>query len=141
MVAFPSYEYDIGISEDAQWSHYFDFQYPLPQQFQSIQNRRVLYQLEKNGDKLIKERQVDHWIYFKTPIDKDAFFKKIENDGFKIFDDDHDPKLGITPYRLHISRIDKVDHNSIDDHTLYLWGLAQECNGEYDGWETSVEKE
>jgi hypothetical protein len=61
MVAFPGYEYDFGIKEDIKWNHYFEFQYPLPRQFQSIQNRRVLYQLEKNGDTLVKERRVDHW--------------------------------------------------------------------------------
>jgi len=141
MIAFPYYEYDFGIKDDIKWDHYFEFQYPLPRQFQSIQNRRVLDQLEKKGETLVKERQVDHWLYFKTSNDKDAFLQKIKNDRFNIIDDDYNIIYGASPYRLHISRIDKVDFNNVDNYTLYLWELAQECNGEYDGWETSVEKE
>ncbi len=141
MIAFPYYEYDFGIKEDIKWDHYFEFQYPLPRQFQSIQNRRVLYQLEKNGDTLVKERRVDHWLYFKTSVDKEIFLQKITNDGFNIGDDDYDVQYGASPYRLRIFRTDKVDFDNIDDYTLYLWELSQICNGEYDGWETSVEKE
>jgi regulator of RNase E activity RraB len=34
-----------------------------------------------------------------------------------------------------------VDHHSVDDYVLDLWQLAAACNGDYDGWETSVEKD
>lgn len=141
MVAFPDYDYDFSIREDINWSHYLEFQYPLPRQFQSIQNRRVLYELEKQGDKLVKERRVDHWLYFKTSADKEIFLQKIINDGFNVGDDDYNIQYGASPHRLRIFRIDKVDFEHIDDYTLYLWELAQICNGDYDGWETSVEKD
>jgi len=118
-----------------------EFLYPLPAQFQSIQNQRVLDSLGKNGDKLTKERPVDHWIYFKSATDVDDFLSKIKDDGFEIVDNDYDVQFGDAPFRLHISRTDKVDYDSIDDYVLYLWKLAGDCNGEYDGWETSVEKD
>jgi uncharacterized protein (TIGR01619 family) len=141
MVAFPSYSFDFGIQEDTQWKQYFDFMYPNPRQYQSIQNRRVIDQLEKHGDPLTKARPVDHWIFFKTEADKEKFLSKISDDGFTIITNNYDKELGETPFRLHISRIDKVDYNSVDDYALELWELAEECNGAYDGWETSVESE
>lgn len=141
MVAFPGYDYDFEEKVDAKWEHYLDFQYPLPSQIQSIQNRKVLDQLEKNGDKLVKERQVDHWLFFENSADRDVFLEKIKDDGFQIVANDHDIVFGEKPYRLRIARVDKVGPNDIDNYTLYLSGIAQECNGEYDGWETSVEKE
>ena len=70
MVQFPKYNYDFGTKADKDWKSYFDFLYPLPKQLQSIQNRNVVEQLENNGDKLKKPRQVDHWIYFKSEGDR-----------------------------------------------------------------------
>jgi len=141
MVIFPNYQFDYGIKEDSEWGGYFDFLYPSPPQYQSMQNRLVVEQLEKGGDKLEKERQVDHWIFFKTDSDRETFLDKIKSDGFGIVLSDYDKSFGEFPYRLHIKRVDKVDLNSVDQYVLYLWNLANECNGDYDGWETSIEKE
>lgn len=141
MVAFPAYSFDLGIKEDNQWKQYFNFMYPNPRQFQSIQNRKVVDNLEKNGDPLTKERQVDHWIYFKTDGDRTDFLKKIEPLKFDIVSGDEKTSFGDFPYKLHISRVDNVDLDSVDSYVLDLWEFANECNGDYDGWETSVEKE
>jgi len=141
MVAFPSYSYDFGVKKDEGWNSYFEFLYPNPKQYQSIQNRRVVEKLEEDGDQLTKARQVDHWIYFKTEKDRAIFLEKIKNEGFQIIDNsviDEDPEF---PYSLQIARIDHVDMDSLDEYVLHLWELAGECNGDYDGWETSVEKE
>jgi regulator of RNase E activity RraB len=112
----------------------------LERLFRSIQNRRVVDQLEKGGDKLTKAREVDHWLYFKTEKDRETFLLKIKTEGFSIVDKDFDNSLGTLPYRLHIKRVDKVDLESVDIYVIHLWELATECNGDYDGWETSVEK-
>lgn len=141
LVAFPTYTFDFGIKEDSQWEQYFNFMYPNPRQFQSIQNRKVVDNLEENGDPLTKERQVDHWIYFNTINDRERFLSKIKDDGFQIINQDFDKKSSDFPYSLQIARVDKVDIDSVNDYTLNLWELAEECNGNYDGWETSVERE
>jgi len=141
MVAFPKYQYDYGVKEDKEWSAYFDFLYPLPQQYRSIQNSRVVDQLEKGGDKLTKSREVFHWIYFKSESGREKFLEKIKNDNFSIVDKGSDKSWGEFAYKLQIKRVDKVDLNSVDDYVLYLWRLASEFNGDYDGWETSIEKD
>jgi uncharacterized protein (TIGR01619 family) len=141
MVAFPTYTFDFGIKEDSQWEQYLNFIYPNPRQFQSIQNRRVVDNLEKNGDPLTKARQVDHWIYFKTDGDRTDFLNKIKPLKFGIVSGNEKTSFGGFPYKLHISRVDNVDLDSVDDYVLDLWEFANECNGDYDGWETSVEKE
>lgn len=140
MINFPKYHFEFGSKEDKTWSGYLDFLYPNPRKFQSIQNRRVVDQLEKGGDKLTKAREVDHWLYFKTEKDRETFISKIKTEGFSIVDKDFDKSLGALPFRLHIKRVDKVDLESVDIYVIHLWELATECNGDYDGWETSVEK-
>jgi uncharacterized protein (TIGR01619 family) len=144
MVAFPAYTYDFGCKEDKDWESYFEFLYPNPRQFQSIQNSKVVDHLEENGDSLTKARQVDHWIYFETEKDREDFLRKIMNDGFQVVNKESDidsPDISSFPFTLQIARVDKVDVDSVNDYVLNLWELAQECNGNYDGWETSVEKD
>lgn len=141
MVAFPSYTYDFGIKEDKEWKSYLEFIYPNPRQYQIIQNRRVVENLESNGDSLTKQRQVDHWIYFKTQNDRQNFLTKIKDDGFQIIGQDIIKESIEFPYSLQIARIDNVDLDSVNEYTLSLWELAGECNGDYDGWETSIEKD
>lgn len=141
MVAYPKYQFDFGAKEDKNWGGYFDFLYPLPQQFQSIQNRRVIDQLQKGGDKLTKEREVFHWIYFKSDSDREKFLEKIKNDNFSVVDKGSDKSWGEFAYRLQIKRVDKVDQNSVDEYVIYLWKIANEIGGEYDGWETSIERD
>lgn len=141
MVAFPGYDYDWGSKEDTKWASYFDFLYPLPEQYQSMLNRRVLYNLEKHGDTLTKERRVDHWLYFDTPEDREVFIDKIKDDGFDIVGANFNPVSKTGNFSLQISRVDKVDFDSVDHYILYLSKLAEECNGVYDGWETKVEND
>jgi uncharacterized protein (TIGR01619 family) len=139
MVAYPNYQYEYGIKEDPDWEGYFDFLYPLPTQMQSILNRRVIDNLESHGDGLTKERPVFHWMYFKSDSDRNRLLERIENDNFDIVNKSHGASYEY-PFGLQISRVDKVDLNSVDEYVLKLWNLTNEVGGDYDGWETSIEK-
>ena len=141
LVRFPNYEYDFEIKNDKDWSYYFEFIYPNPRQLQSILNRRVIENLEKNGDKLTQPREVNHWIFFKTTEGREKYIEKVKEKGFKIEDIDHADRDKELKYKLRISRVDNVGHGDVDDYVLYLWELADELDGDYDGWETSVEVE
>lgn len=140
MLAFPDYEYNYGTKEDAEWSGYFEMLYPSKEELQTILNRRVTDHLEESGDPLDKEREVYHWIYFKTKDDREKFTLKVKDENFDILNMSRDKTLGEFPFLLQISRVDKVDPNSVDNYVMHLWHLAREMNGQYDGWETSVEK-
>jgi len=141
MVRFPKYQYNFGVKEDKEWGGYSNFLYPSPQQYQSITNRRVIDLLEREGDSLTKEREVFHWIYFKTEKDREKYLDKIKNDNFSVVQMINDKSWGEYYCCLVIKRVDKVDFSSVDEYVIYLWRLANETNGNYDGWETSVEKE
>jgi len=146
MADFPDYTYECRLQEDPEWRNYLDFLYPEPVQLQSMQNRRVVYQLMQHGDQLTAPRPVEHWIHFKTQQDREAYWNRVNAMGFELLemstagedDDDEDEAALEYPYSLHITRDDKVDYDSIDECVLPLWGLASEYNGNYDGWETGI---
>jgi uncharacterized protein (TIGR01619 family) len=138
MVKYSDYNFELDYKEDKDWGIYLDFLYPSPKEYQSLMNRRVIDNLEKKGDNLTKSREVDHWIYFKTDKDRKLFLDKIESEGFTVVDKRHDKEWGEYSFSLQIKRIDNVDWSSVDDYVLYLWQIASETNGDYDGWETQI---
>jgi len=101
-------------------------------------NLKVINSLRNEGDNLLIPREVFHWIYFKNENEKDNYLKDVQKLGFVLVSSNKiDDKF---PYQLQIKRIDKVDENSVNNYVIYLWEKAMEYNGDYDGWETSVEK-
>ncbi len=101
-------------------------------------NQKVINALTNEGDKLIIARDVFHWIYFKNENQKNSFLQEVNGEGFQLVSSNKvDDEFSI---QLQIKRLDKVDKISVDNYTIYLWEKAREFNGDYDGWETSVEK-
>ncbi|MBE2256068.1 MAG: DUF695 domain-containing protein [Ignavibacteria bacterium] len=141
MITFPNYSYEYGTKEDKEWSGYFDFLYPLPQQLESIANKKVIEQLIKHGDDLTSSREVFHWIFFKSESDIDLFLDKIKNDNFTVESKNMLESSDEYKYSLVIKRVDKVDLMSVDEYVFYLRHIADEAGGFYDGWETSIENE
>ncbi|MEP7254396.1 MAG: DUF695 domain-containing protein [Ferruginibacter sp.] len=137
---FPNYKYSINIKNDKNWEAYFSFLYPNDEAYEYMSNQKVILNLTKEGDNLSKPRQVDHWLYFKTEADRNKFITYALKEKFKVKNKKNlnDSKL---KYQLQISRVDKVDIDSISKITIDLRKKAKELNGEYDGWETFVIKE
>ena len=137
---FPLYIPYINIKEDKNWTTYLNFLYPNDATMEFMQNQKVILALQKGGDKLIKARPVDHWFYFKTELDRSCFITYAIKQQFKIVAKEKNANLFKAPFKLHLSRTDKVDAASISRITLELKKQAKQCNGEYDGWETFVVK-
>jgi regulator of RNase E activity RraB len=97
---------------------------------------------EKEGDPLTAPRPVRHWVYFTSPENRAEFVSRAMSKGFQITDEhESDDPEAERPYGVTLERIDRVDRDSINEVTLDLFDLAQELGGEYDGWETTVEKD
>lgn len=129
----------VHTKEDKNWNVYLDL-YPNEIDFQSISNRSVLENLERNGDNLSIAREVFHWIYFKNEIERKKYSDKVRKENFEVVEETYDQNIEL-PFGLKIKRLDHVDYNHIDEYTLYLWQLAKNHNADYNGWETSVEKD
>lgn len=136
---FSNYKHYINIKPDKNWEAYLNFLYPNEEIQESMSNQKVIEQLQKGGDDLTKSRQVDHWLYFSNEKNRNLFEKLITQNGFKI---EIKEKIDNPdkPFKLHISRNDKVDPESISKITLELRKKAKELEGDYDGWETYIVK-
>lgn len=137
---YPKCRFEYKTKEEKNWRAYFEVLYPSPFEMQIIQNGRVIENLERHGDALEKEREVEHWIYFKTESERENFLESIRNDGFEIVKKDK-TSFGESPFSVQLSRIDKVDIESVNQYVMRLWQKTQEFKGDYDGWETFIVKD
>lgn len=133
---FASYQPIINIKEDASWDAYLSFLYPNEETMEYMTNQKVVMKLQDAGDKLDKERPVDHWLYFPDEKSRDSFIVYAKAKDFKI--ESKEMREVAKPFQLHISRVDKVDLPSISTLTLELRREAKKYNGDYDGWEAFV---
>ena len=135
---FEGYLYQDFSVEDPEWEDYFGFLYPDEFSYQTMQNRKVLMQLEKNGDKMEVPREIDHFIYFKEAAQQQAFAKEAEAKGFKVrfnddeFVEDRKAEGKEYPYMVEVTREDSP--LAIDDIVWDLLELASPFEGNYDGW-------
>ncbi|MDP3464611.1 MAG: DUF695 domain-containing protein [Sulfuricurvum sp.] len=139
MKEFPDYSYEYGSKMDSEWEIYHKLLFPTPIEWQIIQNHKVCDNLKANGDSLHLPRAIEHKAYFETVEKRDAFVERIGSESFKVKDlmeaNENTPMVGISFYRQ-----DKPFYYDIDTLTLHLIDLAYQCEGQYDGWETSVVK-
>ncbi|XTB53388.1 DUF695 domain-containing protein [Fusobacterium nucleatum] len=135
---FEGYQSGYNIAEDPEWEDYFGFLYPDEFSYQTMQNRKVLMQLEKNGDKMEVPREIDHFFYFKEAAQQQAFAKEAEAKGFKVrFNDDEfveDRKAEGKEYPYMVEATREDSPLAIDDIVWDLLELASPFEGEYDGW-------
>ncbi|PQO27104.1 DUF695 domain-containing protein [Blastopirellula marina] len=128
--------------DDPGWEHYLQLMYPTSYDMQMMKNRQVVQLLYEEGDTLEKERTVFHWAYFSGESSRAQFINAIRQRGYSLdnellSDTPEDPY----PFGVSFQRADHVDWNSINDVTIELLELVDSLEGNYDGWETSVEKD
>lgn len=140
--AHGGYHADTGNKHDPDWKLYRDVLYPTPEDQQRIHNRNVIEKLQAEGDPLTQPRLVSHWAYFKTATERTQFVQRAQQAGFRLVDEyqrDASEAKSDYPWGVSLERMDRVDWAAINEVTLDLFHWAQAVNGDYDGWESSVE--
>lgn len=130
---------EVEVKSDQEWKTYRDVLYPTPEDWQQIKDGEVLNTLQKHGDDLSKPRQVDHWLFFSNAQGRDGAAERLVAQGFTIICR-RDPDECHKQWTLQVQRCDSVQSQDITHLTISLLHLAKEFGGDYDGWETSVEK-
>lgn len=138
---FPDYAYTLAVVEDQDWELYFKGLYPDRYEYQSIMNRWLIEDIKGNGDTIVP-RVLEHCLCFTTEENGEAFLAKVMEDGFtKLSSENQSNNEDIDkeyPYLLVIGREDDLEN--IDEIVWYLMDLAEEFDGEYDGWGCHIVK-
>lgn len=135
----PTYRFDVGNKTNDLWSQYLDVLYPSDEDLQRIKNRQTAEVLEQRGDLASRVRPVSHWAYFASTGARDAFVSEATARGFAFVGSSDDGQAPGRSFRVTLEKVHSVEQ--IDDVSIELFRLARSHGGEYDGWETTVEKE
>ena len=80
-----------------------------------------------------RRRPIDHWLFFHTEADLNAAAAKVGTLGYTVSDSGRIEQEEDHPsYRLQLSK--NAPLTDIDNDTWELIDIAQENNGDYDGW-------
>ena len=138
---FSEYAYTFAVFEDKDWELYFNALCPDRYEYQSIMNRWLIEDIKGNGDSMVP-RVLEHCLCFKTEEHGEAFLTKVMEEGFtKLSSENLRNNEAIDkkhPYELVIGREDAFE--DIDETVWYLMDLAEEFDGEYDGWGCKIVK-
>ncbi|SEC43480.1 TIGR01619 family protein [Tenacibaculum sp. MAR_2009_124] len=130
---FKEYRYAVDFKEDKEWNDYYNFLYPNPYEFQTIQNGKVIMQLREHGDNPEMKRKVDHWIYFKNDDEANVFIEAVIDLGYEILSKEKNEEHEFQ-YNVNIGREDVIIPHEVNDYVWELMELANKSNGMYDGW-------
>lgn len=133
-------KYNILIQEDPDWNIYLDRLYPNIFEQRWMLDRNVVERLKTNNDDLQIPREVSHWIYFRNINSRESFKSKMNKSLYTSIEEQKVQENSDFSYQLIVSHITTVQLESINQHTTCLFQLAQEFEGNYDGWETQVMK-
>lgn len=101
-------------------------------------NQKTLDALKDAEERFKDRRDIFHWIYFKNKTDQDSFLKEVKLKDYELVNSNViEDKF---PYQLQIKINDFISKPIIDSQVIYLFDTAKKYNGDYDGWETSVEE-
>ncbi|VTX59322.1 DUF695 domain-containing protein [Gemella haemolysans] len=138
---FPDYAYTLAVVEEPDWELYFQALYPDRYEYQNIMNMRLIENIKSDGDSMVP-RVLEHCLLFKTEENGEAFLAKVmEADFIKLSSENQSDNEDIDkeyPYVLVIGREDAFEN--IDEIVWYLMDLAEEFDGEYDGWGCHIVK-
>ena len=140
MGSAPDYQFEIDAAEDPDWEHYFSVLMPSPEDSQQIQNQHVIQHLFDSGDSLTEPRPVDHYLNFKTSEDRQTFITEVLALDFEVASQPERGDESEFPFALGLIRNHAVDVETVDDVTFELFELAQQHQGEYEGWGSKVVK-
>ncbi len=133
------YNVEAWIEADAKWQKYNGWLYPIPEELQTIEDRRTLEALAERGDDHSIPRDVDHWIYFESGTDRASFLDDVLGEGFAVRSQWDNAEVAGRPFGVQVFRHQTVDFDTLAWTVRDLFRRAERHSGDYDGWETSVE--
>jgi len=132
--SFDGYMFESYVTKDSKWDFYRESLYPTNVELANIQSKSIIAELEDEGDDLEVEREVEYYISFETPTQKERFLAKLPFDGFVYKDEIESDECdnGIVLVKNHSINITLLQQNIAS-----LFENIKEQNGVYEGWSTT----
>lgn len=130
-----NYIYESNVVRDTKWDFYRSQLLPSELELCHIQSAKIIFLLEEEGDNLSMARDVEHYISFETPTQKNRFINTLTLDGFSFKDDISNEEFnhGVALVKKHCVRDEELK-----EVVEELFSAIKENNGFYEGWSTTL---
>lgn len=130
------YEYEQDEAKEGYWHDI----YPTADDWQVIEDLEVLDALRERGDKPEVTREVLHWAYFSDQSAANTFAAWARENSYDVTAIERPEDEDESGFVVRFSHMGTMALDDITHHTIAINRKAIEMEGDYDGWETSVEQ-
>ncbi len=106
-------------------------------ELQMAASRALCEVLEEQGDARTQVREIDHWAYFPNSEARSNYVEACLRAGFSLRGTS-EPTGPWEMFGAQVWHRDVPSDDAMEQVTLFLYDLAFEAGGDYDGWETRV---
>ncbi len=138
MLKDTGYGYESNIVKDKKWGFYETQFFPTELELAHIQSEKIIFLLEEEEEDLSIPRDVEHYISFETPTQKNRFLNTLELKGFSFKDDISSDEFenGVALIKNHA-----VTSEELNKVINELFTKVKEDQGYYEGWSTTLMSE
>ena len=132
-----AYELAYAYQQDPEKEGYWKYLYPTADDWQVIRDTRVLDVLTEKGDISSVSRNVAHWAYFATGESAEQFADWAKECAYVV------NSIALTDDNKTVVRFAHEGTMELEDithHTIAINRKVREFGGDYDGWETTIER-
>jgi uncharacterized protein (TIGR01619 family) len=128
-----NYVYESNVVRDTKWDFYLSQLSPSELEYHHIVSAKIIEELKSEGDELEIQRDVEHYVSFETPTQKNRFVNNLSVDGFSYKDDIAGDEFehGVALVKKHSVTYEEVK-KVIEDLFLHV----KKEHGFYEGWST-----
>lgn len=130
-------DFEVSFEFDPEKEWYWKGIYPNADSWRVVRDLKVLNALTQNGDIATIEREVFHWAYFPQKFNAQRFVDWLNSQEYEVLSFKNENK----EFQVRFSHVGTMILPDLTRHTIAINRQARAMSGEYDGWDTSVEKQ
>lgn len=132
------YVFESNVVRDTKWGFYETQLFPTELEFCHIQSAKIIFLLQEEDEDLTIERDVEHYVSFETPTQKNRFINTLDLEGFSFKDEISSEEFehGVAFVKKH-----SVTEDEVKKVVEELFAKVKENNGYYEGWSTTLVSE
>lgn len=127
------YVYESSIVKDRKWDFHYKNLTPSKLELCHIESEKIIFMLEEEEDDLSVVRDVEHYVSFDTPTQKNKFINDLSLEGFSFKDEISSEEFenGIALVKKH-----SVTREVVKEEVEKLFAEIKKSHGFYEGWST-----
>jgi len=130
-----NYVYESSVVKDAKWNFHHKNIFPTELEQCHIESEKIIFMLQEEEDDIEVARDVEHYISFELPTQKNRFINTLALEGFTLKDEISSEEFanGVALVKNH-SVTSTVLKEIIDE----LYEVIKKSQGYYEGWSTTL---